>query len=571
MLIAGAFASAFAAAAIVATGGVVSEPSLFAAVLVANIVTLGLGGLVWRRGRPASLFGNLLLAEGVLVFVSSLSGASSPALYLIGMLGVWATALGATWLLLVFPGSRLGGRGPGRDGDRRRHPPGRRAPAAARVPQGGRAHRRPQLRRRVPGQRGARQSMRRVPPRPSATSRVLLQLAWGVALLVYLATRFLWASHARRRLLLPVFISAAPFVVAFALNAALFDLAGVQPTDTARAIFAGTRILVPLGFVAGLLFARAYARRGARVHGPQARGTRLRSRPSSSSCGACSTIRRPGCSSGCRGASSSSTGTGLPFALDPAFERITWRVFGHGEAKVLAIVHDDVLSDDPELVEAVGAASLLTLENRRLEHDLLDSVDALRASQRRLVGAASAERRKIERDLHDGVQQKLVALRIELELARDLADDGALDGRLAELASELRRRARRPPLDRARHLSAAPRRRRPRRGAPRGRAPLASSRSALDLEDVGRLSEDRETAIYYCCLEALQNVAKHAGDGAAATLRLWRDRNIGPLLRQRRRRRLRSAQPGGAGSRAHEHDRPDRGGGRDARRAVGAG
>ena len=46
---------------------------------------------------------------------------------------------------------------------------------------------------------------------------------------------------------------------------------------------------------------------------------------------------------------------------------------------------------------------------------------------------------------------------------------------------------------------------------------------SADLEDVGRLSEDRETAIYYCCLEALQNVAKHAGDDALASLRLWRD------------------------------------------------
>jgi signal transduction histidine kinase len=48
---------------------------------------------------------------------------------------------------------------------------------------------------------------------------------------------------------------------------------------------------------------------------------------------------------------------------------------------------------------------------------------------------------------------------------------------------------------------------------------------SVDLEDVGRLSEDREIAIYYCCLEALQNVAKHAGGDAAASLRLWPDRN----------------------------------------------
>jgi signal transduction histidine kinase len=214
---------------------------------------------------------------------------------------------------------------------------------------------------------------------------------------------------------------------------------------------------------------------------------------------------------------------GTPVVLDPAFASITWRAFGHGDAKVLAIVHDDALSEDPELLEAVGAAALLALENRRLEHDLVDSVDALRASQRRLVVAASAERRKIERDLHDGVQQKLVALRIELELARDLVDDGVLDGRLAELAAdfddaldELRSTAHGiyPPLLADDGLDAALR-----EIARRSTVPLT-----VDLEDVGRLSEDRETAIYYCCLEALQNVAKHGGDGAAASLRLWRDR-----------------------------------------------
>jgi signal transduction histidine kinase len=187
-------------------------------------------------------------------------------------------------------------------------------------------------------------------------------------------------------------------------------------------------------------------------------------------------------------------------------------------------VHDVALSEDLELVEAVGAASLLTLENRRLEHDLLDSVHALRASQRRLVGAASAERRKIERDLHDGVQQKLVALRIQLELVRDLARESGLWNRLAGLAADfddalddLRSTAHGiyPPLLADEGLEAALR-----EVARRSTLPLA-----VDLADVGRLSEDRETAIYYCCLEALQNVAKHAGDDAEALLRLWRDRN----------------------------------------------
>ena len=231
---------------------------MFAAVLVANIVTLALGGLVWRRGRPSSLFGNLLLAEGVLVFVSSLSGSPNSTLYLIGMLGVWASALGATWLLLAFPGSRIGG--------------------AAWVVMGiGLAAfllgELPLLfvSPRVLGLTGVRSCVGACPANPALAVNSpdaadvfrhvegVLQLTWGVALLLYLAARFLWASDARRRLLLPVFISSAPFVVVFALSAALFDLAGAAPTDTARAIFSGTRILVPLGFIAGLLFARAYA------------------------------------------------------------------------------------------------------------------------------------------------------------------------------------------------------------------------------------------------------------------------------------------------------------------------
>ena len=109
VVIAVAFAGASAAAAIVATGGVSSDPTTVATVLVANIVALALGGLIWRRGRPSSSFGNLLFAVAVLVFVSSLSGSSNSVLHLIGMLGGWAAGLGATWLLLSFPGSRLGG------------------------------------------------------------------------------------------------------------------------------------------------------------------------------------------------------------------------------------------------------------------------------------------------------------------------------------------------------------------------------------------------------------------------------------------------------------------------------
>jgi signal transduction histidine kinase len=521
VVLAVAFAGASAAAAIVATGGVSSAPTTVATVVVANIAALALGGLIWRRGRPSSSFGNLLLAMAVLVFVSGLSGSTNSVLHLIGMLGGWAAGLGATWLLLSFPGSRLGG--------------------AAAVVMGlalatfliGEL---PLilLSPRLVGVSGIAGCAGACPANPALAVNApdaaavvrqvegALQTAWGAGLLFYLATSFAWASHARRRLLLPVFAAAAPFVAAFTINAVVFDLAEVPPSGTARAIFAGTRILFPFGFIAGLLFARAYAGEALAFM-----ARRLVGRPSVATVE--QLVRRVLGDPHARlvfwlpRSEQFVDRHGTPQALDEASEGLTWRAFGRGDVRVLAVVHDEALGEDPELVEAVGAASLLALENRRLEHDLLDSVDALRASQRRLVGAASAERRKIERDLHDGVQQKLVALRIQLELTRDLARESGLSGRLAGLAAdfddaldELRSAAHGiyPPLLADAGLEAALR-----EVARRSSVPLT-----IDLEDVGRLSEDRETAIYYCCLEALQNVAKHAGEDAAASLRLWRDR-----------------------------------------------
>ena len=520
-VIAVAFAGAVAAAAIVATGGVVRDPTTVATVLVANIAALALAGVIWRRGRPASAFGTLLLAEGVLVFISSLAGSSNSVVHLIGMLGGWAAGLGATWLLLSFPSSRLSGAAwivmwvalaTFLVGE---------LPLILFSP-------------KVVGVSGVTNCIGACPGNPALALDVptaanvfrhiegVLQVAWGVGLLFYLATTFAWASHARRRLLLPVFATAVPFVAAFAINAVVFELFGASSTPTARAIFAGTRILFPLGFIAGLLFARAYAGEALAFM-----ARKLVGRPSVATVE--QLVRRVLDDPQARvvfwlpRSEQFVDRHGAPVVLDPVYEGLRWRAFGHGDVRVLAVVHDVVLGEDPELVTAVGAASLLALDNRRLEHDLLDSVDVLRASQRRLVGAASAERRKIERDLHDGVQQQLVALRIRLELVRDLAGESSgLGERLAELAAdfdaaldELRAAAHGiyPPLLADEGLEAALR-----EVARRWHVPLN-----VDLEDVGRLSEDRETAIYYCCLEALQNVAKHAGDDAVASLRLWRD------------------------------------------------
>jgi signal transduction histidine kinase len=189
---------------------------------------------------------------------------------------------------------------------------------------------------------------------------------------------------------------------------------------------------------------------------------------------------------------------------------------------MLAIVHDPVLSEDPELVEAVGAAAVIAIENRRLQQDLLASIDALRSSQRRLVIAGASERRRIERDLHDSTQQRLVAIRIQLELASQQPAAGELGSRLAALGEQVEE-----ALDELRLVAHGIY---PRLLADEGLAAAlreaarrASVPVELDLQEVGRLSEEQEAAVYYCCLEAMQNVGKHAGDDVTASLRLRRE------------------------------------------------
>jgi signal transduction histidine kinase len=517
------FAGSCAAVAVVATGGVATNPTAFAAVLVANIVTLALGGLLWLHGRPSSSFGYLLLAQGLLVLVSSLAGSSVPALYLIGNLGVWATGLGITWLLLAFPGVRPRG-----DAAWLVMSIAVFAVAFGELPLllvsgavptlpvvGHCVHACPANPVLVADSPAAAHALRYV--------EASFQALWGIGMLAFLATQFAGASYPRRRLVAPVFVAATPFLAAFTVNAFFAGLLDLQSGVGAQAIFVGTRIVLPLGFIAALLFARVYAGEALALM-----AGRLVGRPSAAAVE--QLVRRVLDDPQARlvfwlpRRERFVDRHGRRVSLDPASNGKTWRAFGHGDAHLLAIVHDAVLGDDSELVEAVGATALLALENRRLEQDLIDSVDALRASQRRLVAAASTERRKIERDLHDGVQQKLVALRIQLELARDLADEGSgVASRLAGLGAgfddaldELRSVAHGiyPPLLADEGLVAAFR-----EAARWSTVPLT-----VDLEDVGRLSEEREAAIYYCCLEALQNVAKHAGDDASASLRLWRDR-----------------------------------------------
>ena len=186
--------------------------------------------------------------------------------------------------------------------------------------------------------------------------------------------------------------------------------------------------------------------------------------------------------------------------------------------RVGAIIHDASLADEPGLVRAVAASAALALENERLEAELRARLDELQTSRSRLVEVSMFERRRLERDLHDGAQQRLVALSLQLGLAKrrleegqDAAASAMLDAARDELAralEELRELARgiHPAVLTDRGLE-------PALEALAERAPLPVS---LDQMPAERLPAPVEAAAYFVVAEALTNVVKYAGASTAA-------------------------------------------------------
>jgi signal transduction histidine kinase len=188
---------------------------------------------------------------------------------------------------------------------------------------------------------------------------------------------------------------------------------------------------------------------------------------------------------------------------------------------VAAVVHDEALRASPQLVDAGISMAGVVLDNQRLAAEAEAAMREVRQSRARIAASASRERRRIERDLHDGAQQRLVALRIELELAEDLIrrdpEEGIarlreLEGEVDEALEELRSLAHGvyPPLLADRGLVEA-------LGAAAARYSVAVE---VQAHDVVRYPPEVESAVYFCVLEALQNVLKHAVGARHVVVRL---------------------------------------------------
>lgn len=192
--------------------------------------------------------------------------------------------------------------------------------------------------------------------------------------------------------------------------------------------------------------------------------------------------------------------------------------------QVGALVHDAALLEDPTLLNAVCAAAGLAQENQRLHAEVLARLEDVRTSRARIVEAGDAERRRVERNLHDGAQQRLVSLSMALRMARDrvgVGGDPSLVALLGDASEELNQALRElrelaaglhPPILTEEGLEAA--------------LDSLAERSVVPVELAaiapGRLAPPVEVAAYYVVSEALANAAKHA-HASHAVVRTARD------------------------------------------------
>jgi signal transduction histidine kinase len=216
---------------------------------------------------------------------------------------------------------------------------------------------------------------------------------------------------------------------------------------------------------------------------------------------------------------------GLPVQLPQPGEARTATVVERDGEPIAALIHDPALADNDELVRSVCAAAALTLENARLQAELRARLVELQASRARLVEATETERRRMERDLHDGTQQRLVSIAMALGLAESklAADRPAVQPVLHEARealsvalAELRELTQgiRPAILVERGLGAA--------------LDDLSRRAALpvrlQLAVSGRLPERVEGAAYFVASEALTNAAKYSHASEVRLTACFRDR-----------------------------------------------
>jgi signal transduction histidine kinase len=343
----------------------------------------------------------------------------------------------------------------------------------------------------------------------------------GIALLtgtlIRLVQRSRGANPSLRRVVIPVFVTGGALMAGLAVLLTIDVFIGASPSledaiyYSALAAFA----LVPYVFLAGLLKGRVIRGRGLGALVRQLGTGPARGELRSAIAEACGdpTVEL---AYWLPDSEQYVDAEGRPFTLPSAGSgRAVTEVERDGR-RIAAIVHEPTLLEDAEHVRAAGAAAALALENERLEAELRAKVEELRASRSAMVEIGLRERRRLERNLHDGAQQRLVSIALTLRMAQERLGsepevaDQMLDwsrDELEEALKDLRELARgiHPAVLSDRGLGAAIE-------ALAHRAPVPVEVGELPPD---RLPEHVELAAYFVVSEALTNVAKYASESNA--------------------------------------------------------
>jgi signal transduction histidine kinase len=518
---AGAGLCALSAVLVLSTAGPGDRPLIALGYLVVIGVPIGVGLWAWSA-KPESRFGALLVAAGFLWFLPTLAASSSEVVYSIGRVGTWLVQPVLVVVMLAFPSGRL------KTGIERalvwvtvlvvavlylpsafiveQYPlPIPTAPCGVDCP--GNAF---MLLDAEPGFVDAW----------LVPVRELLSVLVFAGVVVVLGRRITRATRLMRRTLTPVLVAAA-------IRAALFVVyLPVREADPSSPLLEGLGWIwllslpaIAVAFLLGLL--RAELAAGEAL---QRLALRLRERPDPGELTAVlrDTLEDPALELAYwvpepHGEWVDAAGTPLAVPLNSSERRLT--EVRDNDRRVAGLIHDAALSDQEEFVEAAGSLALAALENQLLAAKVEASLRELSESRARIQAAADNERRRIERDLHDGAQQRLVALRIRLGLAEELMRADLPRG--AELLQELGVEAE-EALEDVRSLAHGVY---PSLLADRG---LAEALEALarggpvatrvELGRIGRYPPEIESAVYFCCLEALQNAAKHASGATCVVI-----------------------------------------------------
>jgi signal transduction histidine kinase len=494
-------------------------------------VLLGVGLYAWRRGGEGR-FGQVLFATGLCWFLASLSNSDVELLYSLGRVAGWIFEIALIYALLSYPSGRLETR------------PARWVFAAAAVIVAALYLPTAPFVEQYPLPSAFANCAAACPPNsffvgsePGVVTDVVKPLREGLTILIYvlvvvvLSARIRAAGHNLKRTLVPVLGAAVLRFSAAGLFVALRRAGGsADVTDVASLVAQLSIPVAALGVLVGLVQWQVYSGGAlarlstglAETRNP-AQLRSLLARSLAEPAVELYYARPP-------------IDGGSPRWLDSSSEQCSAKAetphncLTEAEAESglrVCIVCDRGFRDYPSFLQAVTSCVISGLERQRLDAALSDSLEDVAASRKRLAGTADGARRKIERDLHDGAQQQLVALRVKLELAREALENHSAGGmgmvadlapEVDEIIEEVRSLARGiyPPLLASSGLGEALR-------AAGQRSHLAVLVSA---ENLGRFPSQTESAVYFCCLEALQNAGKHATGASGVSITLRRENDL---------------------------------------------